>query len=249
MNLSFPFFLIWSIIFISFSFGQNNLQESDYYLWFDTKITLENSGLLNGTVYTEQHIMGNEKTKFFLSRGFSPGLVIYEGQPYFDLELQYDVYSDNLLVKLPPRLGSTALKLIKRNVESFIITDYEFRNLSEYDSEGSALRGFYEVSYTSVFFVLFTKYTKSDFERKDKGTIYYEFPFRENKYFLKYNDAYHPIKNKKDLAALFPEYEQKIRAFYTNAKSMRRSDPHKFMLALMNHLDNLIFSVDKEIKG
>ncbi|WP_411030553.1 hypothetical protein [Spongiimicrobium sp. 3-5] len=249
VNNSLAVCFFFSILFFlpKFSQSQSINNDKDHYLWFDEAVGMENTGLVNGVVYDEKYRMINEKTKFFLSREFLPGSVTYDGQTYYDLELKFDVFDEDVLLKLPNRLGGITLKLIKDKVDAFVIDGHRFVKLNAKDSEEKTLSEFYEVMNNSSAFTLFKKHRKKDFNRKDQRKIYFEFVDIRGVFVLLYNNTYYSISKKKDVIEIFPEYKKEIDAFYERVRSLRNSDPDKFTLSLMNRIDILISGKNNQV--
>lgn len=232
------------LFYLPLAMGQESMEDETYLLWFDQLVGIENTGLYDGVIYREKYRTINEKTKFFKSPDFLPGSVSYNGQEYFGLKLKYDVFEDELLLKLEDRLGGTTLELFKEQVAAFTIDGHQFINIQTLTKEG-AISGFYEVSRKSSYFTLFTKHLKKDFSRKDRRTLYYEFVDLKKKSLLYYNGRYHWIENKKDVATLFPGLKKEIDSFYNQARRLRKSKPDEFVHALMNRLETLMPMANK----
>jgi hypothetical protein len=192
----------------------------------------------------EAYRMINTETKFFGSPDFLKGSVIYDGKPYYDLDLKYDVFEDDVLLKLEDRLGGFTLKLFKDKISAFTIDGHAFTKVSDTTSEiGNT--GFYEVVIDNDQFKLFTKHSKRDIVRKDRKTRYYEFIDLKKQQLLFYNGAHYVIRRKKDLIELFPQLKKEIDSFYRRAGSRRNSDPDAFMRALIARIQTLISSENK----
>ncbi|MGW9686432.1 hypothetical protein [Flagellimonas sp. 2504JD1-5] len=224
---------------IFLSFGQDQAQIA-YYNSFDDNVGIENTGLYQGVIYTDKYRTINEKTQFFKTREFQSGSVCYDGQCYYDLEMKYDVYEDAVLIRLVGRVGGGTLKLVKDYVESFQIEGHDFIKILPKDAPTLNAYGFYEVALESASFTLFTKHTKKSFDRKDRKSIYYEFLEGQSENVLLYNGAYHIIKSKKDIVALFPDLKREIDRFYNVARALRKSNPDGFRISLMKRIEILL---------
>ncbi|WP_420322723.1 hypothetical protein [Flagellimonas sp.] len=230
-------FLVLGGIFLSFGQDQDQIA---YYNSFDENVGIENTGLYQGVIYTDKYRTINEKTQFFQTREFQPGSVCYDGQCYYDLDLRYDVYEDEVLIRLVNRVGGGTLKLVKDYVESFQIDGHDFIKILPKDAPALNVYGFYEVVHESASFSLFTKYTKKSFDRKDRKSIYYEFLDGQSENVLLYNGAYHIIKSKKEIVELFPNLKREIDRFYNVARALRKSDPDGFRISLMKRIEILL---------
>ncbi|MGX1929968.1 hypothetical protein [Flagellimonas sp. 2504JD4-2] len=224
---------------ILLSYGQDEAQ-IDYYNSFDSNIGIENTGLYQGVVYTDKYRTINENTQFFQTREFQSGSVCYDGQCYYDLDLKYDVYEDEVLVRLVTRVGGGTLKLFKNYIESFEIEGHSFTKILPEDTSTLNAYGFYEVALESTSFTLFTKYTKRNFDRKDRRSVYYEFLDGPSENVLLYENAYSVINSKKDIITLFPDLKREIDKFYNVARGLRKSDPDGFRISLMKRIEILL---------
>lgn len=230
---------VLSLAAISVSYGQDQAQIS-YYNSFDGDVGIENTGLYQGVIYTDKYRTINEKTQFFQTRDFQPGSVCYDGQCYYNLELKYDVYEDEVLIRLVTRVGGGTLKLVKKYVESFQIDGHNFIKILPEDAPSLTAFGFYEVALESASFTLFNKYSKKSFDRKDRKSIYYEFLDGPSENVLYYMGTYTIIKSKKDIVTLFPDLKREIDKFYNVARGLRKSNPDGFQISLMKRIEILL---------
>jgi hypothetical protein len=228
-------------LFVGFTFlaAQNLSENGPYYLWFDNEVGIENTGIYEGVLYKELYRTLNQNTQFYTTPDFLSGSVVYNGQPYIAQLLEYNVYEDQVLIKVPDRLGGNTIQLIRDNVSEFTIDKYNFIRVSD-APEGSAISGFYEVSYQNSAVKFLTRHTKKLFERKDRSTLYYEFLDGKKEYVVFYREQYYPIKNKRDLIEVFPGLKDQIDDFYNRAREQRRTQPHAFMIAIFTRIGSLL---------
>lgn len=230
-------------IFFSASFSavrpQSAYPNESYYRWFDARVGPANTGLYEGILFREQFRTINERTPYYINRDFHDGSLVYNGQPFFGLNLKYHVFNDALLLKVADRLGGNTLQLFKDKVSEFTIEGHRFINLGNTMAE-RGISGFYEVSMDSESFRLFTKHRLKQFNRKDRSSLYYEFLPGKKEHLLFYGGSYYTIDNRRDLIAIFPELDKQITAFYNRARDQRRTDPHTFTLSLMKRIGSLL---------
>ncbi len=234
------------ILHFFMSFGQGIRHERGYYVWFDQLVGIENTGLYNAIVYKQKYRTINEKTKFLSSPNFLKGSVIYDGQFFSNLEMKYDVFEDELLIKQKDRLGGVTLQLFKDKIAEFTIDDRRFVKIDEAPLE-TGISGFCEIFLKNEHLVLLAKHRKNRLKRKGKRAMYYEFIDQKEQYLLIYNDSYYKIKGKKDLTALFPEMKNEINSFYSVSRSLRNSNRNAFMKALMKRIEILMPSEEKTV--
>lgn len=199
------------------------------YEWFDDYIGKANAQVFRGTAYVEKYRTINERHKFLKSSNFLPGSVVYAGQPYFGLELKYDLYDDQLLLNSKNDKG-TVLVLNRDKIEKFIIDSRIFIN-SDLDNEGGTeTSGFYEVLMETIFFTFLKKNRKEIQKNVGNGIVYYEFKSTSEN-FIFYKNSYHPLNKKRDFLRLFPEFKNITNSYYKTSRNT--SDTDIFMNLLL----------------
>ena len=145
--------------------------------------------IINGTKYTVP--LQTSGTHPFYNAGIgAKGNIIFVDQPYFNLTLLYDIYSDELIVQQRRANGVHALiKLYKASVESFRIHDHTFRNYQgEKAQKLGMVSGFYDVLYENSVFTLIAKRKKNT--HVDMGMVQYE---NEDQYFFIQNGKIYAV--------------------------------------------------------
>lgn len=233
--------ILFFLFKVFFFYCQTHSNEKDYYKWFDEIIGYENTGLYDGLEYKKDYRTINKNHNYFITNKFLTGNIIYDGQSYYDIKIKYNIYNDELIVKLPIQSGYSIIKLISEKVERFSINNHQFIRLSENNNSSSIknISGFYEITFQSKFLFFLKKYKKSKKKQLEKKFIYSEFK-DNNEYFLYYNNEYYKIKSKKDLIKLFPKQKKDINTFYNTNRISLKSNSDIFMKRLMKHLNSLI---------
>lgn len=240
-----PFYFFISLSSVFFAFGQTSTKNDAAYSWFDQIVGIENTAFVDGVEYEEEHRVINEKTKFFKSSEFLNGTVTYKNQSYFGLQLKYDLYESNVLVRLPNRIGGTTLRLIKDEIQDFTIDGHAFSAIADKGEEGVSFSGFYEKQFKGANLALYTKYKKNALERRDKKNLYYEFIDGESEHLIQYQTKFYRIEGKNELVELFPEYKDEIRAHYKRNKTKEKRRAGFFMSSLINLIDNKLIASKK----
>ena len=234
-----PLLLIVSVLTISnFQLSAQETTNSTYLNWFDNKVGIENTALYEGIVYREAYRTINEKVKFFKSAQWYNGSVVYSGQEFYNVQLKYDVYGDQLILKQLDRLGGGALILFKSKVSSFKIEDSEFVHLKG-AAANTEIDGFYELLWTDTNIRLLAKHQKNDFVRKDRSAAYYEFVDEKKQYLIELDGAFYPANKKKEITDLFIELKKEVDNFYQKNKRLRSRDGDAFMISLLRNIDQL----------
>jgi len=226
--------ILFTVCFTSFGFTQsNNNNTKQQYLWFDSVIGIENTGIYKGTSYVELYRVINEKHKFHETSDFTLGEVIYDNQPYFDLQLKYDLFEDQLLVAHPVGNSTQVMILIADKIKSFTLNDGNFINTNKLSIKQG--RGFCEVLTRNGASQLLKKYFKRPIKKLDKRSIYYEFR-EETTYVLFYKGEFYDIKNVRDLFEAYPENKNEIRQFAKDYAALKKSNKDRFMTSVVERL-------------
>ena len=226
----------------NFHLSAQETSNSTYLNWFDNKVGIENTTLYKGIVYREAYRTINEKVKFFNSAQWYDGSVVYSNQEFYNVQLKYDVYADQLILKQLDRLGGGALILFKSKISSFQIEDTKFVHIVGASTD-SEIDGFYELLWTDTNIRLLAKHQKRDFVRKDRSAAYYEFVDDKKLYLLELDNNFYRINKKKEITDLFPELKKEVDDFYQKNKRLRSRDVDAFMISLLRNIDQLSNSV------
>lgn len=215
--------LLISYFFFQLSYGQLKNQEKESYLWFDEVLGPENVNLYNGLNYIEKYKTKNGNHKFFNSENTLPNsLIIYEGQPYYNVKIKYDSFEDQVLV-----VSNNVVQLTREHVSSFTINENRFVYLDTASQDTRFIPGFYEILTETPSYTLYKKHRKKPIKRIDQNTNYFEF-FDDNQYYVHYLDAYHKIKTKRDLLKIFTEFKKEIKA--NSKKISHKLDLESYLL-------------------
>lgn len=213
--------------------------DPSYLNWFDQQVGIENTPLYEGIIYREFYRTINDQVKFFKSARWYQGSVNYSGQEFHNIEIKYDVFGDELILKQLDRLGGGGLQLIKSNIRSFQIDGTSFVNVTDISADSGA-SGFYELLWQEGGHRLLAKHQKKDFLRKDRRALYYEFIDDQKKYMLDMAGKYFALDRKKDLVEVFPVLKKQIDSFYQKNKRLRNNQPDIFMINLMRDIHEQI---------
>ena len=212
--------LLFLVLFLSlFSSAQNKSDNSSYYNWYDDVVGVENTGLYVGYEYKDQFRITEEDHKFFQSHDFLTGSLTSNGQTYYSQELKYNVFDDELIIKLKNKSGETIMQLIKNDLDGFSINDQHFYKFNNVTGDGSNISGFYEVIKKNKHLLLIKKHSKRKIKKLDKNVIYFEYKDRKPRYYIIQNGTSYELRSKNDFAGIFPEYKNEIREFISKSKS------------------------------
>lgn len=231
-----PFSLV---LFIGIgAFSQNNSQNKIYET-YDNIVGLDNTGLYNGTEFTDLFLNTDGTYRYFNSFDYVKGSVTYNGQYYVNVFLKYDLLDDNLLTRSDDNLSIFNVNLIPEFVASFSIYNHNFIRLSN-TNLGLSGNGYLEAAYIGNELELYIKHTKKKKEKPLKSGIQYKFSAADF-YVLKSNGNYSIINSEKGLVKLLPEKKEQISNFYKSNKALYKSNPDGFMTKLIQYLDGSKF--------
>ena len=216
------------------TFSQANLPDKIYET-YDKIVGLDNTGLYNGTEFTDLFLNTDGTFRYYQGYDYTKGSVTYNGQYYVNVLLKYDLLRDNLLTRSDDNLSIFNVKLIPAFLDSFSIHNHKFVRLPNVDL-GLGGNGFYEAAYLGNDLELYIKHTKKMKDRALRNGIQYRFS-EANYYVLKYNGKYAILGSPRDIRQLLPEKAGEIREFYKSYKAIRKSNPDLFMTKLVTYLD------------
>ncbi len=227
------------ILFVSSKInGQVDRALDSTYIWFDNIIGQTNSGIFKGVAYDESFNVINERHQFFKDSDFLLGSMIYDRQPYFELELKYDVYHDNLLIRNEDMMALSVMIFDKDKITDFNIDGHKFENLSLAKTK-VRLSGFFEVLLKTDSIALYKKYQNKLFTRTDEKIAYHEFK-EMHVYYIHYDNKYYKLKNAKDLNAIFPKLKNALKDIRSLHESMRKSDSDTYMKSILTDLVSIL---------
>ena len=218
-------------------------KQKDLFKWFDSKIGDENRSIYDGVVHKVKYKTKNGNHKYFKSSKFLEGNIIYDNQPYYDIMMNYDIYEDELIVKLSDQLGNTSnIELMKRKIKGFSILGHQFTKIEipAEDKKESGSYEFYEIVLEKEQLNLYIKHHKTRKKKMDSKFTYSFFEKGDSNYLLLIDSKYHKIKKKKNWIYVFPNQKKTINTFYKKNKTMLKTNKNEFMLRLAVLMNDLI---------
>ncbi len=216
------------------AFSQTNSQNNVYEA-YDKVVGLDNTGLYNGTEFTDSFLNTDGSYRYFKGFDYSKSSVDYNGQHYVNVSLKYDLLDDNLLVRSDDNLSIFNVKLIPEFVTSFIIYSNNFVRLTDTNLNISG-SGFFESAYIGNDLSLYIKHTKKKKDKALKSGIQYQFT-EVNFYVLKINGKYHLVDSSKDIEKILPQKKEQIQGFSKSYNTLYKSNRDSYMTNLIKYLD------------
>ncbi|GAB1857260.1 hypothetical protein MHTCC0001_20960 [Flavobacteriaceae bacterium MHTCC 0001] len=238
----FTFLILLFLLLINYSFTQNDTTNAEYYKLYDAYLLPKNLGILNGREYLDifpESILGAKtNNKFYGSFDFLRGYVLYDGQPYYNIKLKYELIHDLLLLPFVHE-RMNFLSLNPEMVDEFILKGSKFKRLPKVLELNSIYgNGFFKEEYEGKEFFLYVKYVKKAVEKIEGRSLKYD--FRESRfYIIGHKNQYYQITSKKRLTEIFPSLRKAIKLFYRKNKTLKRNDKEQFYINLLKNLDYL----------
>lgn len=224
-------FLFYSFFIIQ---AQSNQNEKSYFNWFDELTDAQNSHLSNGIAYYGEYNTKKGHHQYYASPDFLIGDLIYDGQPYFDINLQYNLYSDQLILRHFKDENLRTIQLIKDKVERFSLNNRNFTRISNSQFKDS---GFYEILLESGEYGLYKKIYKTRQRHINSAGTF--FSFREKNFLVvRYQENYYHLDNRKSLLKIFPEKKESINTYFSKRGNFYNANKDEFMKSLLQKIAN-----------
>ena len=241
MTATRPFKLLFSIVLmLATSFippvqAQQLLTDSAFYKKSTVKLFQSykqdmnpDNQLYNGQEYLRpgHGIKGNP---FFLSDSLLAGEIIYNNALFTDIELQYDLVSDDLIIETPTQ--SASLKLIKEKVSRFSTLRHNFLFLDPGNKTTTSMKpGFYEQLYGTGqdAVALYLRHEKeiSLPANAEEQPIYKQ----SDSYYLKLNNIFYRIENKAALLNALKDKKNLLKKYIAENQIDFRKDFEKALI-------------------
>ncbi|MGB7842295.1 MAG: hypothetical protein WBL21_05860 [Salinimicrobium sp.] len=205
------------------------------YTGFDATIGIQNTEIFTGLEYIEEHRMINEKDKFFGENRFRPGTVFYNGEPYFNIPIKYNIFNDVLLVQLPNQRGKSEFKLLPNRLQGFGLDSHYFVNVWDKDNDFS---GIYELIFRSHHIKVLKKYRLNMNKVSGRQLVHYEFEPERPKYYFSIDGNYFKL-NRENLLRSFPDNRSFIRKSYHKFKKREREQKDEVLAMMFENLFKL----------
>lgn len=205
--------------------------------WFDTSVGRENLSINNGYIHTFDYITKNNSNPYFKDSKFEKGSVIYDGQLFDDLYLNYDSYNDELLLKPNGTQDLRSVIVIKQKVSRFKFLDIDFVNLNFQKIKTDFATGYYAEKVISNRIILYTKFSKSRTEKIYNNKLHSEFN-EANQFAISFNNNLYKY-NQTSINQIYPTLKSDINRFYSDNSKLEKSNEKQFVENLLNHLESL----------
>lgn len=235
MNKYTLFLLIIIMNTSSYLFGQ----EESTYNYFDKQVGLENTGLFNGIEFINNYNILENEHRFFKTNDFSAGNIRYDDQDYYDVDLKYDLYEDQVIVKIETKNEEISqILLLKDKIKSFKIGNAYFEKISD-STKANDLKGvFYQLLTENSVTKLYKKNHKRLKKVIDNNAVYYKFLEDKPEYFILTDGKLFEIKKKRDLISQFPGYKKELSKFKWTSRNYEANDQN--LISAIKKLEELL---------
>lgn len=231
-----PLYLILLGIFLNFSSYSQTSNNIAVYNWFDNTVGVESLAFENGSAHLNFDKTIDSQNRYYVSEYFQKGSMNYNDQDYFDLLLNYDIYSDELVLKPYGESNTTKINVVRDNVSYFKIGNEKFVHLKAINSTAFK-KGYYEEVPAGNNTTLFIKYYKEKKKINNAQVDLIEFVPKYD-FIIQKDNKFYLANDKKQIVELFPASKKKINDFYTTYRSLKKDDPPLFMKNLLKYINN-----------
>jgi hypothetical protein len=212
------------------------------YTKYDSIAGKENLGLYNGTLHTNPYKTINNNNMYFMADKYTVENVVYDNQPYYNVNLKYDIYRDQIVCNPYGQADYIGINLIPDKTFSFSFSGKKFVNLSlKKNPNQEYIKGYYEEIIIGNQINLYIKYHKTILEVIGNEFIYYTFS-ETNNFIVKYKDIFYTMNTKKEAIKIFPQFKSEINSYFNKNKSMEKSNKIIFTQNLLTHINGFLIS-------
>lgn len=188
----------------------------------------DKKSLLNGRIWHNKY-SNTLNDQFFLANSFLMGSVTFNGKRFNDLDLQYDIANDELILSID---SYPVIIMNKEMVDSFSLAygtrTYHMVNFG--NDTSAAIRGYANVLYNGPS-ALYVKYAKIFYPLGVDGR--YNIFVQEQRAYLKKLAEIVPVKGKRQLFYLLEDKKKEIRLYLrSNRLKILKNDPGTFVPVL-----------------
>ena len=198
---------------------------------FDKTVGINNTKLSYGTVFKEKYrrkLTNNHN--YFKNDFFTKGSIIYRGEPFYNIDLKYDIVDDILITKIINHQSQISITPEKNLISEFKLDNHTFVNSYKVNI------GYLELLTLSDDFSILKKHHKTSTENRDRRFVYHTFKKKNEQYYLYYDGQYSSIKTDRDFIKIFPNNKKKIIQFFKENRFLLKNDFAKFAAKLTKQL-------------
>lgn len=198
------------------------------------------SGLYDGSEYAYNAYYPftiNEGHPFFQSRNFDTGSVFYNNVLYEKVPLLFDIIKEELLIHDPS--GIYIIRLNSERIGWFTIWGHTFIRLIVDSATNYSLHtGFYDLLYNGKA-SLYHKVSKHFQENSASLQGLNKYVVESHKYFIKKDNQYYKVKNKKSLLTVLNNKKKEVAQFIKRNKLNLRKEKNDALIKIVTYYDGI----------
>ena len=187
----------------------------------------EQLAIFNG-VQREEYSMDFKGHAYFQSTDWQLGMVEYEHVLYDSIQMRYDLYTDQVVVKLKGS-GGISFALFSPRVSQFSFSGLDFEWITA-KADDPLVSGFY-LRLVKGNLTAYEQRTKKIRERIVNGASVQVFE-ESIHYYLYRNGTYYPIEKKRNILTALKEHKKEIQQFISKNKLNFHKQPSKTLSAV-----------------
>jgi hypothetical protein len=227
---------LWLLAIPFVAHAQQNNTDSEALQTFDKIIGLENTKLYNGKRYYNIYKSSENNHNFFTSPNFIKGDVTYDGDTFFNVNLKYDAFNDQLIFKPNGDKSFINIELIRDKVLQFKLKKHHFINSKTITNNSDLVSGYLEIIYNTPNLKLYAKRKKTVTERIRQNRLVYLFS-NEPSFYLYYAGNLTEIRSSKSFKKIVPIFNKELKTELKDNKKRFAKDDESFYLFITQWLD------------
>lgn len=231
---------VLSFFLITDTFGQTVRSDSSFLAlaqnqtvrFYKSSLT-ENMLLYNGN----EHIPHDRRIKihpYFATDSLQLGSLSYSGIDHQNVMMQYDIVRDELAIRLSESVFR--IRPHSERISSFSFHNYQFIRLVA-DSSAGVSTGFYQVLHNGP--VKFLAKRKKTVQDDLSQRVYQGNYLIKDRYFIFKDGAYHEVKSKRSVFALFPDQSTALRKYLRSTKIKFNQQREEAITAIVQQYEKL----------
>ncbi len=189
--------------------------------------------ILSGKAYNLKYL-GAINTQFYQSMYPEPGTMIYDGITFDSLDMQIDLYTQEVVVLMESPHHSQYMTVDRQKVDYMHFMDFTFVKIK---GDSVMADGLYEEMFTGDSNAL---YAKREVFRKqfiDSGRALIDFIPNHSYYITNANGTFR-IQRKKDLLTAYPQSPQLLKTLKKNKIKLSKKRFEQGLLKAIHHVDS-----------
>lgn len=194
-----------------------------------------NSPVYQGYEYVP-YVLPVSGTPFYLSNDWQKGNVQLDGSWYFDLNLLYDIYKDQLVLQSPDKMYRIALPLDK--VSDFTLGDHKFTRILHDNSARKAnpATGYYEILFADTDSLLVHRSKIVNVPTQPGMSRNYQ---PVDRYFIQKDGEYFEVSTKKSVLRTLNDKRSALKKFIRQNDINYRHGKEDAIIEMLRYYDQL----------